>query len=265
MAFLCIVFFLLFVENETPECAMILMMICKNCGGQFPDTIEKCPYCGTMNKKGAYRGFRKKVSAFIDSLLGLKTDAYESVSRMILVSILRSLVLIAVCVLLAFVASRFYNVDYYNDSRYDKERMEDIEWENANIQKLNEAYEQRDYETIRKLYYENSSIVSHWEHYASYSLLEEFDKLINKESLSKYDMSNIMYFLYYPDYYGRTESLSETELEEYLENRKQLIEKVEKEGYPEEKLQEIYEEYADSYGYISLSEIEDALQEVKNG
>ena len=50
-----------------------------------------------------------------------------------------------------------------------------------------------------------------------------------------------------------------------MENRNKLIEKVEKEGYPEEKLQEIYEKYADSYGYVSLSEIEDALQEVKNG
>ena len=240
-------------------------MICKNCGGEFSDKLTKCPYCGTMNKKGAYRDFRKKVSAFIDSLLGLKTEATASVSRMILTSILRSAVLIGVCVLLAFVASRFYNVNYYNDVRYDRERLEDIEWENENIQKLNEAYAKRDYETIRKLYYENSSIVSHWEHYASYSLLEEFDKLIGKDELSKYDMANVMYFLYFPDYYGRTESLSEAEMEEYLENRNRLIEKAEKEGYPEGKLHEIYEEYSDSYGYISISDIEEALQEVKNG
>ena len=244
---------------------MIKMMICKNCGGEFPDTLAKCPYCGTMNKKGAYRDFRRKVSAVIDRLLNLKEESYNSVSRMIFLSILRSLILIAVCILLAFVASRFYNVNYYNDARYDRERLEDIEWENENIQKLNEAYEKHDYETIRKLYYENSSIVSHWEHYASFSLLEEYDKLISKDSFSKYDMANVMYLLYYPGYYGRTEALSEDELEEYMENRNKLIEKLEKEGYPEEKLHEIYEKYADSYGYVSLSDIEDALQEVKNG
>ena len=55
---------------------MIKMMICKNCGGQFPDTLAKCPYCGTMNKKGAYRDFRRKVSAVIDRLLNLKEESY---------------------------------------------------------------------------------------------------------------------------------------------------------------------------------------------
>lgn len=244
---------------------MIKMMICKNCGGEFPNTLAKCPYCGTMNKKGAYRDFRRKVSAVIDRLLNLKEESYSSVSRMILLSILRSLILIMVCILLAFVASRFYNVNYYNDSRYDKERLEDIEWENENIQKLNDAYEKRDYETIRKLYYENSSIVYKWEHYASFSLLEEYDKLMKNESFSKYDMTNVMYFLYNPDYYGETDRLSKEEYAEYEENRNALIERIEKEGYPEDKLHEIYEKYADSYGYVSLSDIEDALQEVKNG
>ena len=246
-------------------CAMIKMMICKNCGGEFSDKLTKCPYCGTMNKKGAYRDFRNKISAVIDRLLGLKTEAYESVSRMILVSVLRSIVLIAICILLAFAASRMYNVNYYNDSRYDKETLEDILWENENIQKLNEAYEKRDFETIRKLYYENSSIVSGWEHYASYVLLYEYDKLSTKESLSDYDMDEVLYFLYFPEYYTYRSVLSDTEREEYEENRKNLIEKADREGYSEEKLQEIYETYADSYGYLSYADIQEALKEVKNG
>ena len=78
-------------------------------------------------------------------------------------------------------------------------------------------------------------------------------------------MTNIMYFLYNPDYYGETDRLSKEEYAEYEENRNALIERIEKEGYPEDKLHEIYEKYADSYGYVSLSDIEDALQEVKNG
>ena len=240
-------------------------MICKNCGGVFSDTLAKCPYCGTMNKKGAYKDFRKKVSAVIDRLLSLKEESYNSVSRMILLSILRSLILIAVCILLAFVASRFYNVNYYNDSRYDKERLEDIEWENENIQKLNEAYENRDYETIKKLYYQNSSIVYKWEHFASYSLMEEYDSLISKDSFSTYDMTKVLYYLFYPDYFGKTESLSKEELAEYEESRNKLVEKAEEEGYPQDKLQEIYENYADSYGYLTYSDIEKPLEEVKNG
>ncbi|MBO4537736.1 MAG: zinc-ribbon domain-containing protein, partial [Erysipelotrichaceae bacterium] len=29
-------------------------LICKNCGAAYPEDTEYCPYCGTMNKKGAY-------------------------------------------------------------------------------------------------------------------------------------------------------------------------------------------------------------------
>ena len=244
---------------------MIRMMICKNCGGEFPDTQVKCPYCGTMNKKGAYRDFRLKISAVIDRLLGMKTEAYESVSRMILTSILRSIVMIALCIALAFVCARMTNVNYYNDSRYDKERLEDINWENENIQKLNEAYENHDFETIRKLYYENSSIVSNWEHYASFELLYQYDKLMKKDALTDYDMTDVMYFLYYPEYFIYRYGMSDSEKEEYEENRKNLIEKVENDGYAEEKLAEIYQKCRDSYGYLSYTDVQKALEEVKNG
>ena len=74
------------------------MVICKNCGGSFNDEADRCPYCGTMHKKGAYAKFRRKVSDVIDRLLGLKVEAERSVSRIILSSILRALVLCAVCI-----------------------------------------------------------------------------------------------------------------------------------------------------------------------
>lgn len=218
-----------------------------------------------MNKKGAYRDFRKKISAVIDSLLGMKTEAYESVSKMILTSILRSIVLIVLCIALAFVSARMSNVNYYNDSRYDKERLEDITWENENIVKLNEAYEKHDFETIHKLYYQNTSIVSNWEHYASSELLYQYDKLMKKETLSDYEMTDVMYFLYFPEYYVYRAEMSAAEKEEYEENRQNLIEKAEKDGYGTEKLEELYHRYADSYGYLSYENVQKILEEVKNG
>ena len=68
---------------------------CKNCGASFDENLEKCPYCGTMNKKGAYRSFRLKIVSMIDSVLGLKDDIHNSVSKIIWNSLLRAVILIA--------------------------------------------------------------------------------------------------------------------------------------------------------------------------
>ena len=75
-------------------------VVCKNCGAQYTDDLAKCPYCGTMHKRGAYRQFRKKISDMIDSMLGLKEKAQASVSRIILLSLLRSALIIAVVIVL---------------------------------------------------------------------------------------------------------------------------------------------------------------------
>ena len=63
---------------------------CKNCGVGFDGGLSYCPYCGTMNKRGAYAEFRGKISSLIDSMLGLKDNVEKSVSRIVLSSLLRS-------------------------------------------------------------------------------------------------------------------------------------------------------------------------------
>ena len=67
------------------------------------------------------------------------------------------------------------------------------------------------------------------------------------------------------DYEAAKESMSDMEKEEYEENRKNLIEKAENDGYAEEKLAEIYQKCKDSYGYLSYTDVQKALEEVKNG
>ncbi len=153
-------------------------MICKNCGGEFSDDLTKCPYCGTMNRKGAYKDFRKKISNIISRLLGLKAEAYDSVSKMIGISLFRSVIIVIVVCALALGASMLVNVNYYNDAKYDAESYQKILWENENLNKLNEAYERKDYTTVEKLLNERYSVSYSWEHYPAYSLQKAYLNII---------------------------------------------------------------------------------------
>ena len=112
---------------------------CKSCGAVFDAGLSYCPYCGVMNKRGAYAEFRGKISSLTDAMFGLKEDVQQSVSRMILSSLLRSLLFIAVIVGAAYAFSRTAQVNYYNDPEYDQKAYEEIVWMDENLDKLNEA------------------------------------------------------------------------------------------------------------------------------
>ena len=114
-------------------------VVCKNCGAVFDERLEKCPYCGTMNRKGAYRSFRMTFAGMIDQMLGLRDEVNQSTSRMVLFAFLRSLLLIAVVVGLAFLFAQTAQVNYYSDPKYDQEAYETIVWEDENLEKLDEA------------------------------------------------------------------------------------------------------------------------------
>ena len=236
-------------------------MKCKNCGAEYSDKLSKCPYCGTMNRKAAYREFKEKVAGFFDRVLGLKAEAYDSISKMLLLSILRSLILIIVVCALAFGASFMANVNYYEDVKYDRETFNDISWENENLRRLNECFENGDFEAIRKLYVQRRSVVTKWEHYSSYELQTECKKIMSEKEFNQFVLQDIIYFSFFPDYYADPGKLSEEEKEIYEENRAEVLALALKEGYSEEELEEIYENVKDAYGYFSATDLEGYLKE----
>ncbi len=234
---------------------------CKNCGAVFNDNLEKCPYCGTMNPKGAYGAFRNTFAGMIDNMLGLRDAADRTVSRMILSSILRSLLMIAVIIGLAFLFAQGARVDYYSDPEYDQEALETIEWEDENLEKLDEAYEKNDFKTIRTLYAENSQSVRRWPHYADYILKEKYQDLLDSEYFSYYTLQNVLYFLYFPEYYTYLPDLENVDVEQYESMRQSLLKMMEERGYTEAELADIYAKHADSYGYTNVSDLEAYVKE----
>ncbi len=236
-------------------------VICKNCGAVFDDSREMCPYCGTMNHKGAYRSFRAKVAGVIDQMLGLQVEVYQSTRRMILSSFLRSLVLIAAVIGIAFVCSRSARVNYYSDPEYDRQAYENIVWEDENLEKLDEAYAANDFKTIRRLYAENSNAVRRWPHYTDYVLKDAYQNICEATVFTSYQLQNVLYFLFDPDYFAYGNGMQNADPEQYEAMRSDVLKRMEEKGYSEQELSDIYQANADSYGYLSASDLEAYLKE----
>ncbi len=238
---------------------------CKNCGAVFDAKRSYCPYCGTMNKRGAYAEFRMKISSVIDAMLGLKENVQQSVSRMILSSLLRSLIFIIVIVGAAFAFSRTAQVNYYNDPKYDQQAYEEIVWMDENLARLNEAYENGDYKAIEKLYYEQPNAVRNWSHYPSYTLKYAYEKLEAEERLDVYQLQKMMHFIFHPEYYTGYNGMKRVDENEYAAMREALILKLESRGYAFSELEEIYAKYSDSYGYVDSDFLKEYVKEGGNG
>ncbi len=255
-------FILLFWYNN-----IVSKVICKNCNGEFSDKLSACPYCGTMHKKGAYANFRKKISDIIDSLLGLKVEVERSTSVIILSAVLRGLLISGFVVGLALINSLFMNTNYYNDKEYDERRLKDIIWQNENISVLDEAYKNNDYETIDKLFRDNSSGVYNWNHYSAYLLKSYYGQLSTgiQDYFDKYVLQDCLYYLYYPDYFVATRKMSSEEYEIYRQDRESIMNMLIEKGYSESELQTIYENNKDEYGYLVASSLEKYVKGEDNG
>ena len=150
-----------------------------------------------------------------------------------------------------------------NDPKYDLETYEDILWEEENIGKLNEALTKNDLETISSLYVQNSRIVRKWPGYPTYCLRKKYQSIMSdmEDHFSAYKFSDVLYFLYYPEYLCEREKLSEDASAEYEEQCQQILAKMQEKGFTEEELSEIYHRHADSYGYLTASDLETYLKE----
>ena len=234
---------------------------CKNCGSVFDSKQSYCPYCGTMNKRGAYAEFRMKISSLIDSMLGLKENVEQSVSRIVLSSLLRSLIFIAVIVGIAFIFSRTAQVNYKNDPEYDQKAYEEITWMNDNLAKLNEAYESGDLKTVEKLYYQQPNAVRTWSRYPSYALKLAYQKIKDEDRFDAYHFQRMLHFIFFPECYAGHNGISRVDEAEYAEMRDDLIAELEARGYSLSELEDIYEKCADSYGYADPDLLKQYMKE----
>ena len=78
---------------------------------------------------------------------------------------------------------------------------------------------------------------------------------------SYYQLQDVLYFLYYPQFYTYQRNTDDIDMEQYEAMRQDVLGMMNERGYPEEELADIYEKHADKYGYLSISDLEPYVKE----
>lgn len=233
---------------------------CKNCGATFPSGRERCPYCNTMTRTGSQKATRLRVSEAINRLFGIRDEAYESLSRMILAACLRSLVIVAVIILLAFGCAQLVDVSYTEDYEYDLRTQENIEWAEENLDKLEEAYAASDFKTIELLSYQNHDVVYSWKHYPEYELQRVHRQITEARFFNSYELRQVLYFLFKPEYYVGYRRMASVDEGVYEGLRQDVLDLMRQRGYTEEQLKDIFDRCVDSNGYLYVEDLEEFVK-----
>lgn len=153
---------------------MSKIIVCKSCAAEFADDLPKCPYCGSMNIKGAeaeYMGKLQDVREDLGELSQLPGQAHKrelkkQVKRWGIVA--AALVVFAVMMQMVFLRSS----SRYTDSP-EKERA-DLIWLAEHEKELDALYESNDAEGILEYFYEwcdEDNAFSEWEHWEFAAIL----------------------------------------------------------------------------------------------
>ena len=98
-----------------------------------------------------------------------------------------------------------------------------------------------------------------------FALKAHYKEIMEEERFNEYVLSDVLYFLYYPEYftgYGRVKNIDTQEYELMCEG---LYTRMNQEGFSKAKLEEIYKKHADSYGYIHAADLQEYIKEEGNG
>ena len=246
-------------------------MICQNCGARFNDDLERCPYCGTMNTKGAFKGYRRRLHKIKDNMAELDDDAYNSLQELIIKSLLKGLGIIAICVALG-IALGFIMPRGYDSEEYEEETYNELLWMEENTVKLDEAYAKRDMEALEDLVYEQDSIGYAWEHYDVFNTWSIEDRLLaaaeqiaeNKEyyEYNIYPFADALELLYDPEnIFGLDHQFTGDEEQYYQDSINNINEAFLSIGLSNDDTLSIYRECDDTYG-VDTERLESILKEV---
>ena len=139
-------------------------IICSSCGAEFDDTLSKCPYCGSLNYKGAE-------AEYLGKLEGMRQDMQqlEQVPETELKKKIRKKkkfvfkILIIIAVLAAVLAAIVFRARYIEP----RDAKEDYQWEKENFPILDHLYQEQDFEGLTEFYEQaivEDRLIDRWEH-----------------------------------------------------------------------------------------------------
>ena len=157
------------VENVAEDSLqMSTKMVCKSCAAEFTDDLSKCPYCGSMNIKGAEAEYMGKLQDVKEDLGELSELPEQARKKELKKQVKRWGIVAAVILVLAVLLQVWFHwsSSLYIDSPA-KERA-DMLWLAEREEELNTLYENNDAEGILEYFYvwcEEENAFSKWEHW----------------------------------------------------------------------------------------------------
>lgn len=190
------------------------MIICPSCGGEFDELEAKCPYCDSMNPKGAEAKFMDDLDDKIEDLEELvdspdaggsyvneiKESSASAISRGTKIAI-AILAVVGIVALIGFVLSERDN----SKANY----ADELVWQNETFAELDALYEEEKYDEIIKRidkYEDQEHEVWSWQHYnyiqtlARYYDLKEELKYLDEEDDDS-ERKDISQLLVYDTFY----------------------------------------------------------------
>lgn len=234
-------------------------IICPSCGGEFEDILPKCPYCDTLNIKGAEAEYMEKLEDVREDMSELGSVPEEETRKELrkqgkLVGVIFAI--LAVIVLLVIIW-------FLWDNREEKRDVQaDYLWKQENFPIMEELYEQEKYDELREFYMEcvsKDKPVSDWKKVEFCMVLENLYEMEhfwelkqNGEELMGSDYTSMLYHGWRFKNGKGTLFLTEEEAERLAPRIEQALEKFEDHWqFDEEDLAAFEKEMADNDGHVS--------------
>ncbi|MBQ9120336.1 MAG: hypothetical protein IJY09_09845 [Lachnospiraceae bacterium] len=163
------------------------IVICNNCGARMDKDAERCPHCHAMNYFGAEKKYMEGLEDIRENLHDLKDEAEEkrkkTVRTTVLVAIVVILVIAIPCAMLSLKGEQVADV---STKSYEEEFIKRLEWEDNYLPKMDEAYEEGDFEGVARIYSEHSSeegsmAYYRWEHSKFMDFYNKYEKVLRYE------------------------------------------------------------------------------------
>lgn len=173
---------------------------CKSCGAEFEEDLPKCPYCGTLNYKGAEQEYLNKLENIREGMEDLQEVPEDEVKKEIKqrgkfigkVILIIGILIIGLALLL-----------YWINRSPERDRKEDYLWMQENFPIMDELYEDENYEELMKFYLdkmEAQNAVWEWNHADFCNLylnIMEINEILNMEEqgeeITRYDYETLFY------------------------------------------------------------------------
>ncbi len=135
--------------------------VCPSCSAEYDDTLPKCPYCDTLNYKGAEAEYLEKLEDVRADMEDL-SDVPEQETKKEFIKqgkFLKKILLgIGICVILSMALMYWINREQKTDSKAE------YIWKQENYPIWEELYENQEYDTLLEKYWEAAKIgMPYWD------------------------------------------------------------------------------------------------------